>query len=325
MSNALYDTLRVDIAALPESGKPHYGFRSSASKMRFAGFLVLYEDTRADDAAADEDVDVLPDLAPGEALDLRDLLPEQHFTQPPPRFTEATLVQQLEELGIGRPSTYAPTVAVIQDREYVTKTDRRLVPTQTGIVVNDLLVTYFPDIMDPQFTARMEERLDEIAEGRQEWRPMLHDFYGPFKEDLERANAAPSVKQVEEVGRPCPDCGRPLVIRYSWRGKFIGCSGYPECKHTEPYSEPTGAACPTCGKEHGGELVARQSKRGRVFWGCNRWPACDFVVWKKPLPQPCPRCGGLLVEQSRTRARCNNCGETFPMGEVSEAAAAESA
>jgi DNA topoisomerase-1 len=171
----------------------------------------------------------------------------------------------------------------------------------------------------------MEERLDEIAEGRQEWRPMLHEFYGPFKADLDRAHEAPSIKQVEEVGRPCPLCGRPLVIRYSWRGKFIGCSGYPECKHTEPYSEPTGATCPTCGKEHGGELVARQSKRGRVFWGCNRWPGCDFVVWKKPLPQPCPNCGGLLVEQTRTRARCNNCGETFPMAEVAEAAAAESA
>lgn len=325
MSNAVYDTLRVDIAARPPAGKPHYNFRSSASKVRFAGFLALYEDTKSDDAAADEDVDVLPELAVGEALDLHDLLPEQHFTQPPPRFTEATLVQQLEELGIGRPSTFAPTVAVIQDREYVTKTDRRLVPTQTGMTVNDLLVTYFPDIMDSQFTARMEERLDEIAEGRQEWRPMLREFYGPFKEDLDRANAAPSIKQVEEVGRACPVCGRPLVIRYSWRGKFIGCSGYPECKHTEPYSEPTGAACPTCGKEHGGQLVARQSKRGRVFWGCNRWPECDFVVWKRPLPQPCPACGGLLTEQSKTRARCNNCGETFPMAEVSDAAAAESA
>ncbi len=321
MANALYDTLRVDITAVPAAGKPKYGFRSSASKVRFAGFMALYVDTRGDDAAADDEVDSLPELTVGDALDLRDLLPEQHFTQPPPRFTEATLVQQLEELGIGRPSTYAPTVAVIQDREYVTKTDRRLVPTATGTVVNDLLVTYFPDIMDPQFTARMEERLDEIAAGRQEWRPMLREFYGPFKADLDRANEAPSVKQVEEVGRACPVCGRPLVIRYSWRGKFIGCSGYPECTHTEPYTEPTGASCPKCGKEHGGELVARQSKRGRTFWGCNRWPACDFVSWKKPLAQPCPNCGGLLVEQSRTRARCTNCGETYPMNQVSEAAA----
>jgi DNA topoisomerase-1 len=320
MASAVYDTLRVDFLALPAAGKPKYTFRSSASKLRFAGFLALYEDTRGDDAA-DEELDALPDLETGEALDLQALLPEQHFTQPPPRFTEATLVQQLEELGIGRPSTFAPTVAVIQDREYVTRKDRRLVPTPTGMTVNDLLVTYFPDILDPQFTARMEERLDEIAEGRQEWRPMLHEFYGPFKADLERANDAPSLKVVEEVGRDCPECGKPLVIRYSRRGKFIGCSGYPECTHTEPLTEPTGAACPTCGVEHGGELVGRQSKRGHWFWGCNRWPACDYVSWKKPLPQPCPACGGLLVEQSRSRARCTQCGETFPMNQVSEATA----
>ena len=320
MCNAVYDTLRVDFAALPVAGKPKYTFRSSASKIRFGGFLVLYEDTRSDDAD-DEELDALPNLDTGEPLDLQALLPEQHFTQPPPRFTEATLVQQLEELGIGRPSTFAPTVAVIQDREYVIKKDRRLVPTPTGITVNDLLVTYFPDILDPQFTARMEEQLDEIAEGRQEWRPMLHEFYGPFKADLERANEAPSLKVLEEIGRDCPDCGKPLVIRYSWRGKFIGCSGYPDCKHTEPFTEPTGAACPTCGVEHGGELVGRQSKRGRQFWGCNRWPDCDFVSWKKPLAQPCPTCGGLLVEQSRTRARCTQCGETFPLNQVSEAAA----
>ncbi|HYO89187.1 MAG TPA: type I DNA topoisomerase [Candidatus Limnocylindrales bacterium] len=321
MSNAVYDTLRVDFTALPVAREPNYTFRSSASKIRFAGFLALYEDTRSDDAADDEELDALPDLDVGETLDLKDLLPEQHFTQPPPRFTEATLVQQLEELGIGRPSTFAPTVAVIQDREYVTRQDRRLVPTPTGITVNDLLVTYFPDILDPQFTARMEAQLDEIAEGRQEWRPMLHEFYGPFKADLERANEAPSLKVVEEIGRDCPECGKPLLIRYSWRGKFIGCSGYPDCKHTEPFTEPTGAACPTCGVEHGGELVGRQSKRGRTFWGCNRWPACEFVSWKKPLAQPCPTCGGLMVEQSRTRARCTQCGETFPLNQVSEAAA----
>lgn len=321
MANAVYDTLRVDFTATPAAGKPKYTFRSSASKLRFAGFLTLYEDTRSDDAATDEEPEALPNLETGEVLNLQALLPEQHFTQPPPRFTEATLVQQLEELGIGRPSTFAPTVAVIQDREYVTRKDRRLVPTDTGMTVNDLLVTYFPDILDPQFTARMEEQLDEIAEGRQEWRPMLHEFYGPFKADLERANEAPSLKVVEEIGRDCPDCGKPLVIRYSWRGKFIGCSGYPECKHTEPLTEPTGAACPTCGVEHGGQLVGRQSKRGRTFWGCNRWPDCNFVSWKKPLAQPCPACGGLLVEQSRTRARCTQCGETFPINQVSEAAA----
>ncbi|MCC6613644.1 MAG: type I DNA topoisomerase [Anaerolineae bacterium] len=320
MENAVYNTQRVEIEAR-EDKSAVYLFRVSGSTLKFQGFLVLYEDARDEDETADEDEGrVLPDLSVGEAIDLLELLPEQHFTQPPPRYTEASLVRTLEEYGIGRPSTYAPTVSVIQDREYVTKHDKRLLPTETGKVVNDLLVGYFPDVMDVQFTAKMEDQLDEIAEGDRTWRPMLGDFYTPFEEQLGNARKhMPRVSQEEPVGRDCPVCGNPLVIRYGRFGKFIGCSTYPECTHTEPYLERMGIACPTCGKEHGGELVVRRSKRGRTFYGCSRYPDCDFTSWKRPLAKPCPNCGGLLVEQNRTTAVCIQCGQTQPLEKQAEA------
>ncbi len=284
MSNAVYDTIRVEIAAgLTQKDRP-YLFRVSGRTIKFLGFLALYEDTNDEDAASDSDEGrILPDMQPDEMLSLLRLLPEQHFTQPPPRYTEATLVRTLEEYGIGRPSTYAPTVSIIQERDYVEKQDKRMIPTETGQIVNDLLVRYFPDVMDYQFTARMEDYLDEISEGDMEWRPMLHNFYDPFEKQLHDARAhMPRVQQEEKVGRDCPVSGHPLVIRYGRWGKFIGCSDYPDCTYTEPYLELTGITCPKCGEVHGGELVERKTRRGRTFYGCSRYPECDYSTWKLP-------------------------------------------
>ncbi len=322
MAPAIYNTLRVEINAGPSESHMPYNFRVSGSTIKFNGFLVLYEESRDEDAAPDDDEGrILPDLAPGEWLDLMALLPEQHFTQPPPRYTEATLVHTLEEYGIGRPSTYAPTVAVIQDREYVAKQDKRLIPTDTGKVVNDLLTNYFPDVMDYEFTAKMEDRLDSVSEGQVEWRPMLGAFYGPFETLLNTARKTiPNMQTEELIGRDCPLCGKPLVMRYGRFGKFIGCSDYPICKHTEPFLERMGITCPQCGIAHGGELVIRRSRRGRTFYGCARYPDCDFTSWQRPIARPCPNCGGLLVETSRTRVKCINCSHTYPLEETPAAA-----
>ncbi len=325
MANALYNTLRVDIVAGPAAEPQRYGLRASGSIIRFQGFLVLYEDSRDEDLALDEDEGrILPEMTTGELLHLLALQPEQHFTQPPPRFTEASLVRTLEELGIGRPSTYAPTVAVIQDREYVAKEDKRLVPTETGRVVNDLLVSSFPDIFDFQFTARMEDELDDIADGRLDWRPMLGDFYGPFSRDLKQARELLPRVQAEDddVGRDCPTCGKPLRYRYSKYGKFIGCSDYPNCRYTERIVEKVGVACPTCGTEKGGEIIARRTRTGREFFGCSRYPECEYTSWKRPLPGPCPHCGGMLVLSGRGTARCTVCGKTM---RIAEQRAAETA
>ncbi|NWG18241.1 MAG: type I DNA topoisomerase [Chloroflexi bacterium] len=323
MSNAVYDTLRVEITAGTSSGDMPYLFRVSGSTIRFPGFLALYEDARDEDLEPDEDEGrILPELAVGDLLDLLKLLPEQHFTQPPPRYTEASLVRTLEEYGIGRPSTYAPTMKTIEDREYIEKQDKRLVPTETGKIVNDLLVKFFPDIMDYRFTARMEDRLDDIADGNQEWRPMLREFYEPFEKQIKIAQESmPALQQEEAIGRNCPESGHPLVVRYGRFGKFIGCSNYPECRYTEPWLERTGVVCPVCGKTHGGEIIVRKSRRGRTFYGCSRYPDCNYTSWKRPLIRPCPNCGGLLVEQNKTTAQCTVCNHTFQMDELGESTA----
>ena len=287
MSNAVYDTIRLEInAGLREDDMP-YLFRASGSRLKFAGFLALYEDSKDEDATDDEDDEgrIFPVMSVDEVLRLLQLLPDQHFTQPPPRYTEASLVRTLEEYGIGRPSTYAPTVAVIQDRDYVNKENNRLVPTETGKVVSGLLVEYFGEEMDYQFTARMEDKLDDIAEGDGIWRPVLQEFYDPFETRLENAREnMPVVKKEEKVGRICPTCEEgDLIIKYGRFGKFIGCSNYPDCRHTEQYIEYTGITCPQCGDEHGGELVVKKTKRGnRTFYGCVRYPDCDYSTWKLP-------------------------------------------
>ena len=285
MSNAIYKTLRVEIRAGENADDQPYLFRVSGSAIKFKGFMAIYEETRDEDEQPDADEGrILPEMTSDELLKPLQLLPEQHFTQPPPRYTEASLVKALEEYGIGRPSTYAPTVAVIQDRDYVEKDNKRMVPTETGKVVNDLLVEYFPGIMDYQFTARMEDELDEVAEGKIEWRPMLHEFYDPFEKQLSNAREnMPKVQKDEYIGQKCPDCeDGDLLVKYGRWGKFIGCSNYPDCKHTEPYLEYTGVTCPECGEEHGGELVVRKTRKGRTFFGCSRYPECEYSTWKLP-------------------------------------------
>jgi DNA topoisomerase-1 len=311
MESAVYDTLQVEVTG--KTSAHEYLLRASGSSVKFPGYLVVYEEARNEDAKSeeeeDENVKIPGGVAEGQKQDLVRLIPEQHFTQPPPRFSEASLVQTLEENGIGRPSTYAPTISTIQQRGYVLREEKRLVPTDVGIQVNDLIVQYFPEIVDLQFTARMEEDLDMIAEGQAEWVEVMHEFYKPFALDIQKAQAEmPVVKSgPEPIGRACPDCGRELVIRYGRFGKFISCSGFPECRYTEPWLEKIGIACP----KDGGELVERKTRKGRTFFGCINYPNCDFTSWKRPLKQPCPKCGGLLVVASKREAQCTNCSESF--------------
>ena len=313
MSNAVYDTVSVDIhageARTPISERP-YLFRATGSTLRFPGFLVLYEETDPEDRPEDAEVEVPTDLEEGEQLDLLQLLPNQHFTQPPPRFSEATLVRELEQNGIGRPSTYASIISTIVSRGYVRMEDRRLVPTETGEVVNDLLVAYFPNVMSVDFTARMEDELDEIAEGRQEWVPVVSDFYDGFSQNLSVAeDDMPKVEMTEKVGRACPECGGDLLYRYGRYGRFIGCDNFPECRYTEQILDKLGVDCPQCG----GDLVVKKTRRGRTFYGCATYPECDWTNWKRPLPQKCANCGGLMVQATKREAECTKCGERAPL------------
>ena len=316
MERAVYDTISVEVLAGPEDGEKPYLFRASGSTLRFPGFLVVYEEARDEDAGEEEKAQQIPPLTVDELLDLVRLIPEQHFTQPPPRYTEATLVRALEEYGIGRPSTYAPILATIQQRGYVRREGRRLVPTETGFLVNDLLVEHFPEVMDYGFTAQMEERLDEIAAGRREWVPVVREFWVPFKQRLDEADR--KIEKVdlgpEEIGRDCPECGKPLIVRWGRYGKFIGCKGFPECRYTEPWLEKVGVKCPQCG----GDLVEKRTRKGRIGYGCSNYPECEFWVWRRPLPQPCPTCGGLLTEGRKGMARCTNCGAEVSVEELPE-------
>jgi len=317
MNPAEFDTVTVEVEG--KSAAHEYRLRLSASSLRFPGFLAVYQDVADESAAAEaEDPEIrmngLPDLADGDPLRLIDLFPEQHFTQPPPRYTEATLVRALEENGIGRPSTYAPILTTIQQRGYVRRESKRLTPTEIGEKVNELLVEHFPEIVDLGFTARMEEELDEIAEGARGWTEVIRDFYGPFVADLRKAELLmPETKaEPELIDRACPRCGKPLVIRHGRYGKFIGCSDFPQCRHTEPWLEHIGVRCPT----DGGELVERKTRKGRVFYGCANYPACEFTSWKRPLPQPCPQCGSLLVVENRDHAVCTVCGNRVLQAEL---------
>ncbi|MBM3940854.1 MAG: DNA topoisomerase I, partial [SAR202 cluster bacterium] len=246
---------------------------------------------------------VLPRLTQGQPVDCTSLKPEQHFTQPPPAYTEATLIKGLEERGIGRPSTYAPIISTLVDRHYVDRERGRLKSTKLGQVVADQLMNHFPDIMNLDFTANMEERLDEVASGEMEWVPVLRDFYDPFEDALEKAQEAmPRVRVVEETDEICDQCGRPMVIRQGRFGPFVSCSGFPECRNAHPIMKKTNVQCPKCG----GDLVERKAK-GRTFYGCSNYPECNFTVSSRPLEQACPECGGLLVAAGRGQARCTNC------------------
>jgi len=299
MSPAVLDTTSVDIEAKNEKT---YLLRATSSATKFPGFTIIYSEGRDD--AEEERESPLPELAKGEHLELSDIFPKQHFTQPPPRYTEATLVKALEERGIGRPSTYAPILSTIQDRGYVEKANGRFQPLEIGLLVSDLLTEHFPDIVDPRFTAQMEERLDQIARGEREWVPSLQGFYDRFEKTLETAEQLiAKVKVVDEAtDETCEQCGRPMVIKWGRYGRFIACSGYPECKKTKPLLVKIGVKCPKCG----GDIVEKQSKKKRIFYGCANYPNCDFTNSTKPLPQPCPQCGDMLVMRGKS-ARCLKC------------------
>ncbi len=314
MEQAVYDTITVEVLAGPEGGERPYLFCASGSILRFPGFLVVYEEAKDEDAAKEEPSQQIPPLTVDEVLDLVRLIPQQHFTQPPPRYTEATLVRALEKYGIGRPSTYAPILATIQQRGYVQRDGRRLAPTETGFLVNDLLVEHFTEVLNYGFTAQMEEHLDEIAAGQREWVPVVREFYIPFKQRLDEADRKIEKVDLEpqEIGRDCPECGQPLIIRWGRYGKFIGCKGFPECRYTEPWLEKVGVACPQCG----GDLVEKRTRKGRVGYGCINYPDCEFWVWKRPLPQPCPACGGLLTEGRKGWAKCIACEEKFEIASL---------
>ncbi|MEK6587478.1 MAG: type I DNA topoisomerase [Chloroflexota bacterium] len=307
MGPAVYETLTI---AVDGNSPDHtYQFRVNASSLRFAGFLRAHPDWEKSEAEGEVSLDRLPQLEKGDPLRLQELLPEQHFTEPPPRFNDASLIQALEEYGIGRPSTYAPILSTLEQRGYVRREKRRIIPTEIGVLVNDLLVSHFPDIVDLGFTARMEEELDLVASGERNWVELLKDFYGPFEERVALAHKhMPEVKtEPELLGRICPNCGNQLLIRHGRFGKFIGCANFPKCRHTEPWLEKIGVRCP----EDGGELVERRTRKGRIFYGCANYPACEFTTWKMPDQTPCPNCGGVLVHETRKALSCLQCGNRY--------------
>ena len=360
MADARSDATSVDIDAKSQTAPSTYIFRVTSSVLRFDGFRALYLESR-DDTDEEDGKAPLPELSPDEKLDCQKLDPKQHFTQPPPRYTEASLIKLLEEKGIGRPSTYAPIISTIIDRLYAQKHEGRLTPTALGKTVCELLTEYFTNIMDTGFTARMEEELDEVSRGERQWVPMLEAFYGPFRKALDVATESmPRVKVEEATDEICDKCSQPMVIKTGRFGRFIACSNFPACKNTRRLSpegssgdsqdqssngreqEATdevcekcslpmviksgrfgrflacsdypkcknsrplkiGVPCPRCG----GDLVQRRSKgRGRVFYGCSRYPECDFIVNQRPLEEPCPECSGLMVSSGKNGVRCTNC------------------
>lgn len=281
-------------------------FRASGQVVVFPGFLAAVGDPGEED---DKEGDAMPPVREGEPLRMEDVRRDQHFTEPPPRFSEAMLVKTLEEAGIGRPSTYVPIIQTIQERDYVRKEDRRFIPSELGELVVDLLREHFPKVVDPAFTAELENELDEIEEGNTPWQEVLQGFYEPFASDLERAEATIGKLPIkdEESDVICDRCGRRMVVKNGRFGRFLACPGFPECKNTKPLLETTGVTCPECGQ---GEVVTRRSKKGRTFYGCSRYPECRFTSWQKPTGRRCPECeAGFLVERRQrggpVRIACN--------------------
>ncbi len=284
MTPAVYDSLTVDISA------GDYGFRASSSQLKFIGYKKVYNDNEEE-----EPKNNIPPLKKGEELALHELKPEQHFTQPPPRFSEASLIKLLEEKNVGRPSTYAPTIDTILKRNYVERQNRQFIPTELGFIVVDLLKEHFTNILDVEFTARMEGELDLVEEGKLDWKKVVRDFYEPFHSDLEKARELAQKIEIkdEEAGKECPKCGRPMLIKHGRFGKFMACSGFPECRHTQSINQELGLKCPLCQ----GSIVALKSKKGRTFYGCNNYPQCNFRSWDKPTGKICPHCGDAIVEK----------------------------
>ncbi len=290
MANALFDTVAIDT----ECGG--HCFRSTHQSMRFPGFIAVYEEGRDDESEAVESP--LPDLEVGEQASVLDIKKEQHFTQPPARYTEATLVKAMEEKGVGRPSTYASTVSTIQDREYVVKTDKRLAPTPLGEVVNGLMVERFNDIIDVEFTANMENRLDDVEAGKRNWKEVLGDFYQDFHREMLDAEAALEGTRLkvpeEETDEICELCGRNMVIKVGRFGKFLACPGWPECKNTRALVERMPGRCPKCG----GGMLKRKSKKGYAFYACEKGQECGFMSWDVPTELDCPQCGQTMFKKS---------------------------
>ncbi|MFH1401953.1 MAG: type I DNA topoisomerase [Parcubacteria group bacterium] len=293
MSQAVFSSTTIDILA------KKYTFRASGQTLKFDGFLKVYPIKFAETN--------LPFLEKEEILKLIKLTPSQHFTEPPSRYNEASLIKALEENGIGRPSTYAPTLATIQDRNYIEKDEqRRFRPTEIGKVVNDILIQHFPEIVDIKFTAELEEKLDKIADDSKEWVPTIKEFYGPFAKNLEEKYKDVSKKEFTEkpTKEKCPECGSPVLIRLGRYGEFYACSNFPKCKYTKSLKENAlGIKCPKCDT---GDVVTKRTKRKKIFYGCKNWPKCDFALWDKPTGEKCKKCGSPLIETKRKQIRCSN-------------------
>ena len=296
MANAVFDTIRADIS------QHSVNFRAKGSRIKFEGFLKVYP------TKSDKD-NYLPALAQGDAVKLAKLDPSQHFTQPPARYTEAALVKVLEELGIGRPSTYAPTLETLRKRYYVKMEAKRFMPTELGLIVNQVMEEYFPAIVNSDFTANMEGQLYDIEAGGQIWQEVLAEFYQMFEKDLHTAEDQMQEVEIkdEPAGFDCPECGHPMVIKIGRFGKFYACSNFPDCRHTQAIVKEIGVTCPKC---HEGQVVERKSKKNRKFFGCSRYPDCDFVSWDQPIARACPKCGEYLIEKVSRKGKqvkCSSC------------------
>ncbi|MBD8843183.1 type I DNA topoisomerase [Priestia megaterium] len=301
MAPAIMDTMAVDL----KNGD--VTFRANGSKVKFPGFMKVY--VEGNDDQVEEKENLLPDLAEGEVAYSKDIDEKQHFTQPPPRYTEARLVKTLEELGIGRPSTYAPTLDTIQKRGYVALDNKRFVPTELGEIVLELVLEFFPEILDVEFTAKMENDLDEVEDGNVQWVRVIDEFYSDFEKRLEHAEKEMREVEIkdEPAGEDCEECGSPMVYKMGRYGKFMACSNFPDCRNTKPIVKEIGVKCPKCEE---GNIVERKSKKKRTFYGCDRFPGCDFVSWDKPIARKCPKCENLLVEKKQkkgTQVVCTSC------------------
>ena len=322
MADAIFDTVSADI------GCAGYIFRATGQTVSFPGFLALYEES-VDEDKIDDAEGVLPPLREGDRPAHKETMPRQHFTQPPPRYTEASLIKAMEERGIGRPSTYAPTISVVLDREYIVKEGKALRPTNLGVAVNDLIVDKFTDVVDIGFTAQMEERLDAVERGETDYHDILHSFYSGFDAQLKQAEIdldKQRIKVPDEVTDIiCDQCGQNMVIKVGRFGKFLGCPGYPECTNTKPMAQDTGVPCPKCGSK----LLKRKSKSGYYYYGCERHPECDFMTWDSPQPKrQCPQCGGTVYkhytkEDKRWLCHVPDCGWSEQMATRKKKADAE--
>ena len=309
MANAVYDTVSIDTQCAGHT------FRSSHQSMRFPGFIAVYEEGRDDESEAVDSP--LPDLEVGEETNASKIEKEQHFTQPPARYTEATLVKAMEEKGVGRPSTYASIVSTIQDREYVVKADKRLAPTPLGEVVNGLMMDRFVDIIDVEFTANMETRLDDVEEGKRNWQDVLSDFYAGFHQEMVDAETALEGTRLkvpeEESDEVCELCGKKMVVKVGRFGKFLACPGWPECTNTKPIVERMPGRCPKCGSG----MLKRKSKKGYAYYACEKGAECGFMSWDVPTEHDCPECGQTMFKKSgkgRMKPFCinENCSQFLP-------------